>query len=462
MIFSYLRDFFARVAAAMPWNAWRRYNSAGETASMGSETFMEWLRGHGKRRGIWSEITYFTCMKTLAETLGKIPWKIFKQTPTGITEAKRKDVQRVLKYRPNPYMTPTTFWSTIEMNRNHWGNGYAYIERRFKRLKYGGKYEIKNLWIMPSNCVKVLVDDAGIFAGAGKIYYWYTDPYTGKQYTLPSEDVIHVKTSHTLNGITGMPVQDILRETIGGAGSSQAYLNKLYEQGLTAKAVLEYTGTLSPEAKTALREAFEDFGAGPKNTGRIMPVPLGMKLTPLDIKLTDAQYFELRKYTALQIAGSMGVKPNQINDYEKSSYANSEMQQLSFLTETMLFIMKGYEEEATYKLLGIEAMEAGEYTKLNEKVLLRTDSKTQMEILTGYVDHGVYLVDEARGKLDMSHVEGGDKPIVNGAMIRLEDVGKEGEDPEGKEPVEDPPVPPPSGQEGQEGGDQKGGEGESE
>ena len=56
-----------------------------------------------------------------------------------------------------------------------------------------------------------------------------------------------------------------------------------------------------------------------------MPVPLGMKLTPLDIKLTDAQFFELRKYTALQIAGAFGVKPNQINDYEKSGYANSEM-----------------------------------------------------------------------------------------------------------------------------------------
>ena len=71
-----------------------------------------------------------------------------------------------------------------------------------------------------------------------------------------------------------------------------------------------------------------------------MPVPLGMKLTPLDIKLTDAQFFELRKHTALQIAGAFGVKPNQINDYSKSSYSNSEMQQLSFLTETMLFILK--------------------------------------------------------------------------------------------------------------------------
>ena len=104
-------------------------------------------------------------------------------------------------------------------------------------------------------------------------------------------------------------------------------MNNLYESGLTAKATLEYTGELNEKAKTALVKSFEEFGSGAKNTGKILPVPLGMKLTPLDIKLTDSQFFELKKYNALQIAGAFGVKPNQINDYSKSSYSNSEMQQ---------------------------------------------------------------------------------------------------------------------------------------
>lgn len=75
-----------------------------------------------------------------------------------------------------------------------------------------------------------------------------------------------------------------------------------------------------------------------------------MKLTPLDIKLTDSQFFELKKYTALQIAAAFGVKPNQINDYSKSSYANSELQQLSFYVDTELFVIKQYEEEINYKM----------------------------------------------------------------------------------------------------------------
>ena len=232
-------------------------------------------------------------------------------------------------------------------------------------------------------------------------------------------------------------------------------MNKLYEQGMTAKATLEYTGTMSQEAKEALREAFEDFGNGVKNTGRIMPVPLGMKLTPLDIKLTDAQFFELRKYSALQIAGAFGVKPNQINDYEKSSYSNSEMQQLSFLTETMLFVLKQYEEETGYKILGIELLERGEYVKINEKALLRTDSKTQMEVMTGYTKNGIYLINESRAYLDMEGVEYGDRPLVNGTMIPLDvAANKTGTATVGQQPAAEPPQDDEGEEDDQEGGEE--------
>ena len=129
-------------------------------------------------------------------------------------------------------------------------------------------------------------------------------------------------------------------------------MNNLYESGLTAKATLEYTGELNEKAKTALvKSRLRSSAAGRRNTGKILPVPLGMKLTPLDIKLTDSQFFELKKYTALQIAGAFGVKPNQINDYSKSSCSNSEMQQLSFYVDTELFIIKQYEEEINFKIL---------------------------------------------------------------------------------------------------------------
>lgn len=409
---------------------WRSRNGVSDTAELSSyksfginsDMFLGFF-GSKKRRKPMSEVTYFTCLKMLSETLAKMPIKFYQSTDKGITEPDDTDVSRLLKKRPNPFMTPTTFWNTVEMNRNHYGNAYVYIRRKFIKKKYGGEVKVIDLWVMQSNCVQIVVDDAGVFANRGRLWYVYTDPTSGTRYIFNTDEVMHFKTSHSLDGITGLPVQKILQDTVNGAAASQEFMNKMYESGLTAKATLEYTGELNKAAKDALIASFEEFGNGAKNTGRIIPVPLGMKLTPLDIKLTDSQFFELKKYTALQIAGAFGVKPNQINDYEKSSYSNSEMQQLSFYVDTMLFIIKQYEEELNFKLLTPEEQDEGKYFKFNEKVLFRTDSKTQMEYLSNGVKNSIIMPDEARRKLDMSDAKGGNRLYANGNVIPLEKAG---------------------------------------
>jgi len=409
---------------------WRNRNGVADAAEpesyrtfgINSEQFLGFL-GIKKRKKPLSEVTYFTCLKMLSETLAKMPVKFYQSTEEGIIEPEETEVSRLLKTRPNPFMTPTTFWNTVEMNRNHYGNAYVYIRRKFVRKKYGGTLKVLDLWVMQSNCTQIIVDDAGYFGGVGRIWYIYTDPTNGKRYVLSTDEVLHFKTSHSLDGITGLPVQKILQETVNGAASSQAFMNKMYETGLTAKAVLEYSAELSKENKEKMVKAFEEFGSGAKNAGRIIPVPLGMKLTPLDIKLTDSQFFELRKYTSLQIAAAFGVKPNQINDYEKSSYSNSEMQQLSFYVDTMLFIIKQYEEEINFKLLTPEEQDKKKYFKFNEKVLFRTDSKTQMEYLSNGVKNTILMPNEARRKLDMSDAEGGNRLYGNVNLIPIEMAG---------------------------------------
>lgn len=72
-----------------------------------------------------------------------------------------------------------------------------------------------------------------------------------------------------------------------------------------------------------------------------------------------------------------------------------------------------------------EAFNEGKYYKLNEKVLLRTDSKTQMEIFATGVQNGIQKVNECRRKLDLMDAEGGDQLIVNGNYIPITEVGKQ-------------------------------------
>lgn len=393
------------------------------SAALDDERLLEWLGIKGTPQKMLSEVTYFTCLKMLSETLGKMPLKFYQQTEKGIEEAAANGVCLLLKNRPNPQMTPTTFWSTVENNRNHYGNAYVWVQKEFARKKYGGDVTVKGLWIMPSNDVSLVFDNEGVFGSKGDIYYWYSDKYSGESYMFPSSDVMHFKTSMSFDGLTGTPVKDMLKETVHGGLESQKFLNTLYKDGLTARAALYYSGDLNPKLKKKLMTEYEGYANGASNAGKIVPVPIGFKLEPLNIKLTDSQFFELKKYSALQIAGAFGIKPNQINDYEKSSYANSEMQNISFYIDTELYILKQYEEEINYKLLTPGEIKEGKYFKFNENVILRTDAKSQADILTSYVQNGIYTPNEARAYTNKPGKEGGDELVCNGSYIKVSEIG---------------------------------------
>ena len=400
----------------------RRFNMKN-SVDLNSEEFAEWLGLRTVNTSILSEVTYFTCLKMLSETLGKLPVKFYQSTEDGVKKADSTKVFELLRTRPNPQMTPTTFWTTVENNRNHKGNGFVWIQRKFVKEKYGGRIETLSLWPMQSDRVSLLRDDKGIFGDKGRMYYQYEDKYINETYVFKQDDVMHFKTWLSFDGYSGESVQNILKHTITGALESQKFMNNLYEQGLTASMALQYTGDLDNTRLVKLREKYESYLTGAKNAGRIVPVPVGMQLQPLNVSLTDSQFFELKKYSSLQIAAAFGIKPNQINDYEKSSYSNSESQQLSFLVDTMLYVLKGYEEEINYKLLTEKERKNGYYFKFNEKVLLRADSKTQSEMLKNYVQGSIYTPNEAREYLDKNKNEFGDKLIANGSVIPLEMIG---------------------------------------
>lgn len=396
------------------------------TVDMNDEKLLEWLGINTRDKKLTGEVTYYTCLKMLSETLGKLPLKYYQQTERGRIRAEPDDITRLLTIRPNKIMTPTTLWTAVEMNCQHYGNGYIWKHGEFIRDgTYGGTYKIHDIWLMQSNYVTVLMDDVGAFGGKGEIYYQYSDPLSNEQHIFRNDEVMHFKTWYSLDGITGQPVRKILRDTVGGALESQNYMNNLYENGLSASMAMQYLGDLDEKRRKALENKFAKALTGPENAGKVVPVPIGLQLTPLNMSMADAQFFELKKYSALQIAGAFGIKPNQINNYEKSSYANSETQQLAFLVDTMAYRLKMYEEEINAKMLTPKKQKEGYFYKFNEKAILRTDSKTQMENVTKAVNNGLYTVNEGREYLDKPTIEGGDIAMVNGNYIPLTMIGKQ-------------------------------------
>lgn len=357
-----------------------------------------------------SEITYFTCLKTLSEALGKIPVYLMGPDKERKTD---HETSLFLSVSPNNVYTPIQFFTYLEFSRNHYGNAYVYVER------INGK--VKGLYPLDPHMVQIWVNNTEEFTRR-KYTYYYTDTKLGKSYWLDPEDMLHVKSWVTdRSGLAGKSVREILATNMAGSKASQQFLNDLYQKGLTANAVVKYVGDLSRDQQKVILKQIEKQA---KDEGRRMiTLPVGYDIQTLDLKLTDSQFYELKKYNALQIAAAFGIQPNQLNDYSKSSYANSAAQSLSFYVNTLLYNITLYEQEFNRKLLTRKEQQEGLGYKFNVWTILRGDPTQQADVLQKMVSSAIYSPNEARAKLDMPPTPGGDVHIVNGSYVKLEDVG---------------------------------------
>ena len=395
----------------------QRKKSAATGEQMTLNQLLSWLGVHGVADSELSEATYFACIKVLSESIGKLPLRLMQSTQDrGVVPMREHRYYRTLNERPNRFMSASVFWTYMEYCRNHFGNAYALIDE--------SDPQHPQLWPLDPRSMKVWYDDARMLASVPDVYYVYST--AAGTVTYGSEEILHFKSHQTLDGLVGVSVREQLASTIRGNIKAQSMVNKMYDSGMTAKAVLQYTGNLKDASVETLTKGIEAYAKGEmksKGIENIIPMPLGMTLTPLSLKLADNQFLEVKQYSALQIAAAFGVKPNQVGDYTKSSYASAEAQQLSFLVDTLLFNIKQYEEELGWKILLDKEAVTGLVAKFNTSVLLRADQQTQITTLSTAVSSFLMTPNEARERLDLPHKEGGDALLGNGAAIPVQYAG---------------------------------------
>lgn len=368
--------------------------------------------GTSASAGDLSEITYFTCLKTLSEAIGKMPVYLLDSNKNRI---RYHETNRIMQIEPNPTTTPIKFFTYLEYCRNHYGNAYAYIARD----EHG---RLLGLYPLDPRAVQIWVNNTDVFSQR-RYYYYYRDLQNGNTYWIAPDDMIHVTSWITeKTGLAGKSVREILASNMTGNKAAQEFLNNLYQKGLTANAVVKYVGELSKERQRVLLDNIEQQAR--ENGRRLISLPVGTDIQTLDLKLTDSQFYELTKYNALKIAAAFGVEPNHLNDYSKSSYANSSAQNLSFYVNTLLYNVTLYEQELNRKLLTQQEQQSGCKFKFNVAVILRGDPTQQADVIQKLVQSGIYSPNDALSLLDRPPTPGGDVHMINGAYVRLEDIGK--------------------------------------
>ncbi|WP_096225797.1 phage portal protein, partial [Geobacillus sp. FJAT-46040] len=362
------------------------------------------------------EATVYACIKILAESLSKLPLKIYLEGETGVNKAVKHYLYKLLKLRPNPYMSASDFAKCNETQRNIHGNAYVNIET-------DEKGRIVGLWPIDAGKVRIWIDDIGLFSSKNHIWY-EVDVGTERRKLMPNE-ILHFKSGVTLDGIVGVPPLDYLRATVENAAAAGRFINNFYKQGLQVKGIVQYVGDLNPEAQKKFREKFEEMSSGLKNSHRIALMPIGYEFKPISLTMSDAQFLENTELTIRQIATAFGIKMHQLNDLSRATHTNVAEQQRQFYVDTLLPILTMYEQEMTYKLFLDSEIDAGYYVKFNVDSMLRSDIKTRYEAYGIGIEKGFITPNEARALEEKPPLPGGDQLVFNGNVIPLTMAGQQ-------------------------------------
>lgn len=362
------------------------------------------------------EATVFACVKILAESISKLPLKIYQEDENGVIKATKHYLYRLLKLRPNPYMSASDFAKCNETQRNTYGNAYVNIETDEK-----GK--IVAFWPIDASKVRIWIDDVGLFNSKNRIWY-EVDVGTERRKLMPDE-ILHFKSGVTLDGIVGVPPLEYLRATVENAAAAGRFINNFYKQGLQVKGIVQYVGDLNQEAKKQFREKFEEMSSGLKNSHRIALMPIGYEFKPISLSMSDAQFLENTQLTIRQIATAFGIKMHQLNDLSRATHTNVAEQQRQFYVDTLLPILTMYEQEMTYKLFLDSEIDAGYYVKFNVDSMLRSDIKTRYEAYGIGIEKGFITPNEARALEEKPPLPGGDQLVFNGNVIPLTMAGQQ-------------------------------------
>lgn len=355
------------------------------------------------------EGTYFSCIKCISEDISKCTLQVKKETEKGEVLAKDHYLFDKLRLRPNDYMSAIDCYKSFVALAKHWGRSGLFIDREDGKII--GLYPVKI-----TNCT---IDDAGLIKSTmnNKIL-WDYESVDGEYGSCFDKDIIVLR-DFTLDGIKGKANRSILSESIDSSLKSQNYLNKLFTNGLTNKIVVQLTSDIKEEKE--LKSVQAKFDRVYSNNGRVFTVPAGYNVSPLNLSLSDAQFTELRKLSKEEIAMSFRVPLSKLGILRDTT-TSEEQDNIKYLTECLLVIFEQIEQEMDWKLLTTTEREMGYKIRFNLSVLLRTDSKTQAEVISTYVKNGVYDLDYAKDIMGVQKI-GGDLIItLPSGQVLLKDL----------------------------------------
>jgi HK97 family phage portal protein len=377
----------------------------------------------------------YACVTRIAQDIGKLRPKLVEQSRDGIwTETMSPAFSPVLQ-RPNRFQNHIQFkewWATSKLIN---GNAYGLLQRDARGV-------VTAIYLLDPTRVTVLVTQDG------QVFYQLSDDnLSGVKAgapAVPASEIIHDRMNCLFHPLVG--VSPIF--ACGMAANMGLNIERnsaaFFGNGSNPSGILSAAVAITPQKARELTELWNSQYGG-ENSGNVAVLGDGMKFEAMRMTAVDSQLIEQLHWTAETVCSCFHVPAFKVGVGSQPTYANAEIANQVYYSDCLQSHIEAWElcmdeglgltaRKEGGKLLGVE---------LDLDGLLRMDQASQVKTLTDGIKGSLFAPNDARRKIDLKPLKGGDTVYMQQQNYSLEALDARDRENPLAPSTKRPPAPPP-------------------
>lgn len=384
---------------------------------------------------VLSNWAVYACLTLIAGDLGKLRIKLMERGDDGIKRETRSNAFSPVLEKPNGYQTRQKFieqWIISKLGPS--GNTYVLKQRDNRGV-------VVQMYVLDPYRVTPLISPNGsVFYRLGEDWLATLD----REFeAVPASEIIHDRAAclfHPLVGISpiyaiGLAAQQGL--TIQN-NSEQFFRNRSMPGGIIT-APTEITDKQAENIKAQWNARYSG-----ENAGRTAVLGDGLKYEPLRESARDSQLTEQLMLSAKMICSAYHVPPFKIGIETLPAGQKVEDMNRIYYADCLQTLMQGC-ESLLDEGLGLHELTLRDLcTDFDEVELLKMDTATMVDALSKAVSGCIMAPNEARARLDLPPLIGGDALYLQQQNFSLEALAKRDAQPDPFATAKPPALPAPA------------------
>jgi HK97 family phage portal protein len=351
----------------------------------------------------------YACVTLISNDIGKLRQRLIELDANGIWKETTSGAFSPVLKKPNNYQNHVQFKQWWQTSKLISGNTYGLKQRDQRGV-------VTSIYLLdPCRVLPLVADD-------GSIYYQLSNDNlnrVGDGVTVPASEIIHDRMNCLFHPLVGVSPLYAAAQAACQSLKMQKDSSTFFSNGARPGGILSAPGAISDDTAARLKAHWDANYTG-ENAGRVAVVGDDLKFQQMKMSATDSQLIEQFRLTAEMICTAFHVPPSKVGVTTSPTGTTAAQENQKYYSDCIQVLVEEYEACMDDGLsvpdkYGVE---------LDIDGLLRMDMGALVETLKLAVGGTIMAPNEARKRMNLPPVKGGDSVLSQQQNYSVEALAK--------------------------------------